>query len=276
MNIFTILTMTRRLSRKGSATPMAILTIPKLSRACLAMLAAFCLMCCLTCCTSSPAQNKENTVGGASIAAVVQVPMSHFATRLSVEPNAAPHPGQFMLADIVTYGGKTVAVNPPPGWTLLRDDSSISVRQSLFTHPVAPHDSGVGVWTFNRPVDAQAVLLILDNVALEAPIDATSGDAGTIGLVSKPVLTSSDGDLLLVYFATDFGGTGLAAQLPLDMIVVARQEAKPFQYWVLGTYQLSKGETPAIDCPTGQLYNSVATQVAIRRAATPSGANSSQ
>ncbi len=225
-------------------------------------------------CEPSPTESKLGTIGGASISAMVQTPMLRAAARLAVETNAKPRTGQFMIADILTYGGKATVITAPPTWTLLRDDSTISVRQSLYVHAVGENDSGSAAWTFSRPVDAQAVTLLLDNVSLEAPVDVTNGDTGTLGLIAKPVTTSSDGDLILVFFATDFQGTGLGAQVPLDMIVIAMQEAKPLQYWVLGTYQSSKGETDTVRCPTGQLYNSIGAQVAIRRKIAPMATSS--
>ena len=114
-------------------------------------------------------------------------------------------------------------------------------------------------------MDAQGIIIVLDNVELEAPVDVTNANIGGPGIATKSMMTSSDGDLVLVFSATDFLGTGLGPEMPADMIALADQEAKPFEYWILGTYQATRGQTAPVRCPSGQLYNMVAAQISIRR-----------
>jgi len=230
----------------------------------------------LVCCNSSPPIGKENIVGGASISSVAQIPLSLSTTQLVIGPKAKPYPGQYLVADLLSYSGKAPAISAPTGWTLIRDDSTVSVRQSIYGHAIEANDPGSGTWNFSQPVDAQGIILVLDNVLLDAPLDGNSGDAANVAIDAKPITTRNDGDLLLVFFATDFKGTGLSPQLPTDLIVIAEQNLNPLQYWILGAYQSSAGETEAVACPSGQLYNAVTAQIAIQNppaATTPATPN---
>jgi hypothetical protein len=229
----------------------------------------------LTGCNSFPPEGRQNTVAGASVSSVTQIPISERSRTLTLEPLRKPVDGQFVIADVLSYSNVKPATAAPPGWKLLRDESAGSVHQSIYMHAIQPNDPGSSVWTFDRTVDAQGTIIVLDNVELEAPVDTTSASVGGPGIATKSMMTSSDGDLMIDFFATDFLGTGLGPQLPADMIAIADQESKPFEYWILGTYQALKGDTAPVACPSGQLYNMIAAQIAIRRrtpkAAGPAG-----
>ena len=226
-------------------------------------------------CNTFPSASKQNTVGGASISSVTQIPMSAHTKTMTLEPLTRPTDGQFAIADILTYAGERPTTTTPPGWKVIRDDSAGSVHQSIYSHIVQANDPGSTVWTFDRAMNAQATIILLDNVEPNAPVDVTNASIGGPGISTKSMMTSSDGDLILVFFATDFMGTGLGPELPADMIALADQEAKPYEYWILGTYQATKGQTAPVRCPSGQLYSMVATQISIRRkrpsASSPSG-----
>ena len=226
-------------------------------------------------CDTFPPEGKQNTVDGASISSVTQIPMSEGTRTITLDPLRKPVEGQFIIADVLSYGGEKAITTSPPDWKLLRSESAGFVHQSIYSHAIQSNDHGSNVWTFDRVVKAQGTVIVLDNVALDAPVDTTSANVGNPGIATKPIVTSSDGDLIIAFFATDFLGTGLGPELPADMIAIADQEAKPFEYWILGTYQALKGETTAVKCPSGQLYNMIAAQIAIRRkaasAARPAG-----
>ena len=115
--------------------------------------------------------------------------------------------------------------------------------------------------------------MLLDNVAATAPVDMSGGSSGYDGKpVAKSIATTADGELILSFFATDFGGDGLRPTMPTDVNTVANQEAASHEYWILSNYQSENGNTEDAACSTAQLFNWVAAQVAIKRAsAAPSG-----
>ena len=165
----------------------------------------------------------------------------------------------------MTYAGAALTIEVPSGWQLIRDDISPTTRQSLYMH-VADSGDQPSEWKFSQPVDAQGVLLLLDNAATFDPVDASSGMTGSKDATNAPALTTSDdGDLILVFFATDFGFTGPGPTIPDTMIGIVNQDTDTHAYWILGSYQTQRGDIPEADCPTPQLYNVAAAQVAIRR-----------
>jgi hypothetical protein len=76
----------------------------------------------------------------------------------------------------------------------------------------------------------------------------------------------------MAFYATDFGGAGPGTHCPPNVSAIVDQETQSHGYWIIGTYQSRKGETEDLSCPSGQLYNAVAAQVAIARGAAPPAA----
>jgi len=214
-------------------------------------------------CNYSPPQSNENTVGGASVSSFAQTPLAKATTRLSLDVSKA-EPGQFAIADVISYSGAKPKITAPTGWVLLRDDSSPTTRQSLYWHSIKANEPNP-VWTFSEAVDARGAVLLLDNVAATDPVDASSGTAGNSGVVAKSVTTTRGGDFILAFYATDFFGVGLGPKCPNDVSSIIDQETQSHEYWIVGSYQNRKGETEDIACPSAQLYNAVAAQVAIAR-----------
>jgi hypothetical protein len=172
------------------------------------------------------------------------------------------------IADVLTYSGAKPKITAPAGWTLLRDDSSPSTRQSLYWRLIQANDPSP-TWTFSEPVDTQGVILLLDNVASNNPVDASSGNTGGPGVAAKSVTTTRGGAFIIAFYATDFGGTGPGMHCPPTVSSIVDQETQTHGYWIIGTYQSRKGETGDLSCPSGQLYNAVAAQVAIARGTAP-------
>jgi hypothetical protein len=218
-------------------------------------------------CNPSQQETPETVTGGASVSSYAQTPLAKATTSLALDGSKAK-PGQFAIADVISYGGAKPTITAPEGWTLLRDDSSPATRQSLYWHLIKANDPSP-TWTFSEPVDAQGAILLLDNVAADNPIDGSSGNTGGPGVVAKSVTTTKGGGFILAFFATNFGGGGLGEQCPSSVSVILSQESQPREYWVVGSYQGRKGDTPEVSCPSGQLYNAVAAQVAIARGTTP-------
>ena len=220
-------------------------------------------------CNSGPSQTAENTVGGANVVSAAQTPLTKEATSLSLDWGKKGQPGQIAVADVLSYSGSKPKISPPEGWRLIRDDSSQTTRQSLYWHAIQANDSSTATWTFSEPVDAQGAVVLLDSVATDAPVDMTTGNSGNGGTVTaKSVATTADGDLILAFYATDFGGPGLGPTMPTDVNTVVNQEATSHEYWILANYQSQNGNTEDAATSTGQSFHWVGAQVAIKKGST--------
>jgi hypothetical protein len=236
-------------------------------------------------CNSAPSQTAENTVGGAAVVSSAKAPFKKGTTSLTLDWGSKAKPGQFAIADVLTYGGSKPTITAPAGWQPISDGSTKTTRQSLYGHSIQPGDPTSSTWTFSEPVDAQGAIVLLENVASGWPVDTSSHNAGENGsLIAKSVATTSDGDLILAFNATDFGAyrshvctvcDGLNPTLPPDVSVVINQESTALEYWILANYQNQMGETAPQESSAAQLFNWVAAQVAIKRGSTSSATPSS-
>ncbi len=220
-------------------------------------------------CNPGPSQTADNAVGGATIVSNVQTPLTKGATNLSLDLGKKVQPGQVVIADVITYGGSKVTITPPTGWQLIRNDSTDTTRQSLYWHAFQANDANTATWTFSQPVDAQGATIVLDNVAAASPVDMSGGNTGTGGTVTaKSIVTTGDGDLILSFYATDFAHPGLLGgftQPPPNTKTVVNQQDAPLEYWILASYQTQNAATDEQVCSASQIFNWVATQVAIKR-----------
>ncbi len=224
---------------------------------------------------SSPSSAAENTTGGASVVSSAQAPIMKGTTSLSLDLAQSTQNGQVAIADVLTYGGPRPTITPPDGWELIRDDYTPTTRQSLYWHAIGGGDPSTAEWTFSEPVDAQGAVVVLDNVASDAPVDASSGNTGGLNgtITAKSVATTTDGDLILAFNATDFGSYryascgicgGLNPTLPENESVVLNQESTGLEYWILASSQSQTGQTDPQVSVAAQFYNWVAAQVAIK------------
>jgi len=217
-------------------------------------------------CNSSPSQTPENTVGGANVVSSAKTPMAKATTSLSLDWGAKAQTGQVAIADVLSYGGPKTTITAPAGWQMIRENSTATTRQSLYWHAIQTNDPHPATWTFNEPVDAQGAVLLLDNAAVASPVDMTSGNTGSGGtLTATPVVTTTDGDLILSFYATDFHLPGLVPQLPANTQTLMNQEAASYEFWILAAYQSPFGATEDQVSSAAQLFNWVAAQVAIKR-----------
>ncbi|MGA9724880.1 MAG: hypothetical protein WBQ86_20665 [Candidatus Binatus sp.] len=225
--------------------------------------------------SSPPSAGAENTAGGVSVVASAQAPVTKGTTSLSLDVSQNSQIGQVAIADVITYGGPRPTIAAPDGWELIREDFTPTTRQSLYWHAIQGGDPGTPEWTFSEPVDAQGAVVLLDNVASDAPVDASSGNTGGLNgtMTAKSVATTSDGDLILAFNATDFGSYrsascgicgGLNPTLPENESVVLNQEATGLEYWILASAQSQMGQTDPQVSDAAQFYNWVAAQVAIK------------
>ena len=107
------------------------------------------------CNSSPPPLSAENTVGGASVAGVMQVPMAQATTNLTLDWGSKGKAGQVAIADVLSFNGSEPKIDPPAGWQLIRDDSSKTTRQSLYWHAIQASDSSAATWTFSEPVERE-------------------------------------------------------------------------------------------------------------------------
>ncbi|MGH7814713.1 MAG: hypothetical protein ACREQI_12015 [Candidatus Binataceae bacterium] len=231
------------------------------------LLAAVLLVAC------SPGGSAELTVdnvgGGAYIHSVFPAQAPKGAAALVLKCKKGPVYGQLAIADVVLYKCARAAITPPQGWTLTRDDGGDFVRQLLYWHAIrgdAPHENQ---WAFNlssTECQAQGAVVLLDGAALDSPIDASNGSGRGFqsgsAMKAKSVTSSRDGELILTFFANDFGGAGFSA--PDDVGEVIDEENNPGGYWIMGTYKRHRGATGDIVCHGDQGFHSVAATVAIR------------
>jgi hypothetical protein len=227
-------------------------------------------------CNSSPSQTPENTVGGANVASSAQAPMAKATTSLSLDWGKKGQAGQVAIADVLSYGGAKPTITAPAGWQMIRDDSTLTTRQSLYWHAIQANDASTAAWAFSGPIAAQGAIVLLDNVASAAPVDMTSGNTSEHGgpMTATSIATTSDGDLILAFNATDFGAyrptscgkcDGLNPKLPPNVSVVLNHESTALEYWILANYQNQMGDTEPQTSEAPQFFNWVAAQVAIKR-----------
>jgi hypothetical protein len=219
--------------------------------------------------------SAASTAGGVSVVGSAQAPVTKGTTSLSLDVSQNSQIGQVAIADVMTYGGPRPTITAPDGWELIRDDFTPTTRQSLYWHAIGGGDSSTAEWTFSEPVDAQGAVVLLDNVASDAPVDASSGNTGGLNgtITANSVATTSDADLIIAFNATDFGSYryascgicgGLSPTLPENESVVLNQESTGLEYWILASSQNQMGQTDPQVSVAPQFYNWVAAQVAIR------------
>jgi len=223
-------------------------------------------------CNASPTPDigVENSVDGAIIDSYwPTTPPVKNAKNITMKWSERAAPGEVAIADLVTYKADKATIFPPTGWALIRDDGGQHVRQTLYWRAVQANDPHEFAWSFSEPVDAQGTIILLADARLDAPVDGSSGNGrgvqGGSDMVAKSVKTTSDGALVLAFYANDFGGAGFNA--PDFMGEIVEDETQLGGYWILGTYQKHKGPTPDAICHGGQGFDSVSAQVAIRRSA---------
>ncbi len=221
------------------------------------------------CNSSGPSESAQEIIGSASVNSYAQTPLTMATTSLSLDWGSKGQAGQVAVADVLSYGGSKPTINPPAGWQLIHDDSTKTTRQSLYWHAIQANDARAATWTFSEPVDARGAIVLLNNVEPASAIDMTSGNTGTGGTVTaKSIVTSSDGDLILSFYATDFhlpGLLGSSPQMPANTRTVISQNAASHEFWILATYQSQNGATEEQVCSASQIFNWVAAQVAIKR-----------
>ena len=218
-------------------------------------------------CGSSPALISQNTVGGPNVVSSTQTPMASATTSLALRLGNKAKAGQVAIADVLSYGGPKPTITAPTGWQLIRDDSTASTRQSLYWHAIQSDEPSTATWTFSAPIDAQGTIVLLDNADATSPVDMSSGNTGVSGtLVPKSIVTTRDGNLVLIFYSTDFHVPGLAPKMPDDTTTVIDLDNASHEYWILATYQAGAGATDDKPCGEGQLFSWAASQVAIKRA----------
>ncbi|MGH7814724.1 MAG: protein O-mannosyl-transferase family [Candidatus Binataceae bacterium] len=204
---------------------------------------------------------------GDGIVYVSTQPLAMGAKKLALKWPPSVRPGQLAVADVLSYSGAKPSITPPPGWTLIREDSSLPTRQSIYWHVVQSNDSAMHTWTFSAPVAAQGAMLVFDRGATIDPIDGSSGNIGDgWQLAAKPIATKHDGDFIVVFYATDFHGDEPGHERPAGMKPLVEVVKPSHEYWIFGASQSRKGAYGPVLCRGGQAFHWTAALVAIRRA----------
>lgn len=240
-------------------------------------------------CNSSPApEGHLATFGGASVISLA-TPVTKKTRSLELGWLMVGVPGQFAIADLLTYGGANLTISAPPGWTLVRQDTNPSIpnpvipplKQSIYWHIIQPNEPGTQTWSFSERVSAQGSIILLDNISPAAPVDASSGNPGlgNDNPMANSVTTTSDGDLVLFFYATDYGGPGLTPLMPSTPAAVhvpipgfgriVDRTLMENEYWVDAAYQASRGKTTNAVSVIVQPSTWIAAQVALRLASVP-------
>ncbi|MGH7814711.1 MAG: hypothetical protein ACREQI_12005 [Candidatus Binataceae bacterium] len=248
-------------------------------------------------CNSAPAFQGHLAKFRGSIILSVTTPLTKAVRSLRLGWRTVGTPGQFVIADVLTYGGKYLKVSPPAGWALIREDTASfstaraasPIRQFIYWHIIQPNDIDANgdTWQFSERVEAQGSVIFLDNVSTIAPVDATSGYSryNTAYPLARSVTTTRNGDLVLYFYATDFLGGGLNPRLPCAPGDLKAREFKPlprvsgivsnsdadYEYWVDAAYQTTQGKTPDAVSVTVQFCGWIAAQVALRMEPARSG-----
>jgi len=228
-----------------------------------AMIAA--LMALATGCKAVPTPDGHMAMVGSTRIYSFATPLRKHAADLPLKWYSLAQPGQVLIADVISYSGTKVGIEMPDGWSLIRDDLNLPVRQTLYWRRVEPGGPEAQTWTFSEPVETQGAVLILDSAAARNPIDASSGNSGNgWQITSKSVGSSDAGDLLLEFYATGYGGVGLSPKLPAGMTRLVDRSNVEKSYWVDAAFRGAAGVTGDATCAAVQLAPWVAVQVAIR------------
>jgi hypothetical protein len=218
-------------------------------------------------CSPSSSLVPENTVGGPNVVAFTQTPMVTATVSLTLDLGKKVKARQVAIADVLSYSGDKPKITAPGGWQLIRDDSTATTRQALYWHAIQTNDPSTATWTFTTPVDAQGAIVLIDNADTTSPIDMSSGNTDVSGtLIPKSVVTTYDGDLVLLFYSTDFHAPALAPKMPDNTTTVMDLDTASHEYWILAAYQAGAGPTEDKPCGQGQLFSWAASQVAIKRA----------
>jgi len=117
---------------------------------------------------------------------------------ITISLPAATANADALLAAIDVLGG--TAPSPPPGWTLVRSDSSNStLTQAIYVHLATNAEPGSYTWTFAGAQNASGVIVAYAGVDPDAPIDGTSGAGNPSSITATaPSLTTSVANTLLI------------------------------------------------------------------------------
>jgi hypothetical protein len=218
-------------------------------------------------CNLPPAADVHiGRVGGVNVTSLAQ-PLIKRTKAMTIDWGPMGHAGQFAVAQVLTYGGgEETAIIAPSGWKLMRDDRGApKLRQSLYWKIVQQADGSTNRWNFSERVDAQGAVLLLDDLPSTARVEAASGNTGSGNKpTAKSVVATMDGDLILAFYATNFGPGGLSVTPPRNAAIIVDQTWSQNEYWIAGT-TIMRGRSDDIQSETVQLSDWIGALVAIAR-----------
>src|ERR1700722_6956327 len=121
--------------------------------------------------SSSSCAGAGNAAWVDSLISSAETPMTKGTRDLSLNVAPPADIGKLAIADVLNYNGSEPTITAPDGWQFIRDDYSLTTRQSLYWHTVEANDPTTASWAFSEPVDAQGAILLLDSATSNAPVD---------------------------------------------------------------------------------------------------------
>jgi hypothetical protein len=172
-----------------------------------AISSAFALLLAVAAGTLSPA-GAATAVAGRTITTSAATG----ATTVAAARPADAVAGDVMLA-IVDVRQTGVTVQPPAGWTLVRQDTASaagdSLTQAAFTHVVAPTDPSSFAWTWSTAANATLVVATYSGLDQVTPVAASNGATATAGsgATAPSVAPTAASTVLFAAFGNTSGKT---------------------------------------------------------------------
>ncbi len=130
------------------------------------------------------------------------------ASSLTINAPAGIASGDVLIAHLVVRGAYT-AMTAPPGWSLIRRDTTTnSIAVGLYSKVVSNSEPAGFTWTFNSSQQAAGGMAAYAGVDNAAPIDASSAQYNdSTAPITVPSVTASAPSARLVFFAAITTGT---------------------------------------------------------------------
>jgi hypothetical protein len=156
----------------------------------------------------TPAPSPAPTPGAIGLRAIQTASTSVLGTQLAIGVPAGVQANDLLIAEIAVRGGSALVITAPASWTLVRrDNSSSTVAQAIYEHPVTvpSAEPATYTWTFSNANDAAGGILAYADASGAAPIDVSNGQGNASSIsITAPSITVPPGhasDLLVGIFS---------------------------------------------------------------------------
>lgn len=186
--------------------------------------------------TSGNVSASSSAVGGtqptgSNVIATGSATTATTATSISIAKPAGVQPGHFMLVFVTvadTSGSNTFTA--PSGWTLVTQLSvqgSTNTRTAVYYKFATTNLDQTYQWTWGSAGGASAVIMVLRNINVSTPIDASatqSNSTNTTSAVAPSVTAVASNDVLLAAWAIVLSSV-VTAPAPMDHVTSAQTQA---------------------------------------------------